>query len=295
MILRPSFPVTLVIAFFLTSLWAAAADDYAIKFDRPMKVGDRFSVTSRGTQSQIANVTAGDRALPEKREALTAELSADVEVLAVSPKGKPRKVRLTATRLTVETDGRSNDAMPRSTEVIVEFVDKKSKYSIGGLPAGEQARKALALVFALSSDETSDDVIFGTEQRQSPGKRWPMNAAPAAKSLSATFGGRFAPEDLQGGCQLQEVVQAAGGSALRITGEFAVSELKIPLPNGLKIRRGSLQSKLSCVIPVDPSKGTIQQGTEVDVEFLADGENAGTNFVVSTLTRETVDIRYTYK
>ncbi len=291
-------PFPALVRAFLSALFlipfAAAAEDYAIKFDRPLKVGDRYHISSKGTQDRVTNVKAGDRVLPEKREALVADLTAEVEVLAVSPKGKEKKVLVTVSKFAFQSDGHSENLVPDGTQLTVEYVNKKTEFSIDGHPADEKVSKALGVVFKLSSDETSDDVIFGTDQRQKVGQRWTMNSAAAAAALGTEFEAKFDAKDIQGGCRIQEVVPTAGGEALRIEGDLTLTSLKVPLPEGMKVRKGRVKSKLSGLMPVDSRQGLIEQGSSVDTEILAVGESSGVKIEVATKGLETRATRYTY-
>ena len=284
--------VLLCIAF---PLVAAGADDYAIQFDRPKKVGDRYQIAAKGSRKRSSLSWADDKMQPEQRESLEAELTAEVEVIAISPKGAAQKIRLSGTQITFFSQGRQIDVFPNGMGVTVELVGGKSQYSVGGSPASEAISKAFELVIRLSPDEPSDDVVFGTDQRQKVGDRWQMNAGAAAASLEPLVGSKISPRDVSGGCEIKEVVTTEGGPTLRIEGEVVIANVKPPLPESFTVRKSRVLAKLSGLLPVDVRKGALQQSSTVDVEIEAEGERDGVKLRITSVGVETKEVRYTYR
>lgn len=274
---------------------AAAADDYEIKFDRPMKVGDRYRVTCKGSQVQVSKVQAGDKVIPDQRQAREGELQAAVEVLAVSPKGKPQKVRLTETKFTGVADGQPATTFPDGTEVVAEYASRKTSYFIGGRPAEDKVGKMLAIVFRLAGDETADDAMFGTKERKKVSQRWSIDAEAAAAALSSSIGSKFDAKAVQGGCTLDAIVSSESGPALRILGDLTISDFQVPIPGGLRIRKGKVSSRLVGVFPVDTAKGVAEQEISTITEIEAEGTNNGVKLDVSNRGEESRTVRYSYK
>ncbi|MBS0658205.1 MAG: hypothetical protein JSR82_08165 [Verrucomicrobia bacterium] len=292
--MRLSIFLPALVGFGLLSLPAAAAEDYLIKLDRPMKVGDRYRVVTKGSQVQVSNVRAGDKVIPEQRQAREVEFEAAVEVLAVSPKGKPQKVRLTETKVSAKADGKPAEVFPDGTAIEAEYTTKKTVYTRDGKPLEDKAGKLLAVVFRLSGDESPDDTMFGTTERKQVGQRWNLNAEAAAAALSSSTGTKFEAKDLQGGCTLEAVVPGAGGPALRIAGDFLINSFQVPLPNGLRMRKGRVTSKIGGLFPVDPAKGVLQQNISTITEIEADGTNNGVPLDVVNRGEESREVRYSY-
>lgn len=282
------------IAWLLLVPFARAEEKYAIQFERPVKVGARYHVFCQGAIEQVAESVANGRRLPQSGESMEVDLHADVEVLAVTPKGKEKKVRLTNTRAKVEANAGPVKVLADGAVVVIEQDGKKTKYTVDGRPASAQAAKALGLALSLSSDEQSDDLVFGTPERRAVGERWEANSAAAAASLAVMLGGgTFRVQDIQGGCSLDSVTAYEGVRALRLGGNLRIANLHVPLPNNLKMREGRVEAAFSAYLPVDLTKGPLRRTSHTVTEILAAGDKDGVKIEVQTKSKETRDVRVT--
>lgn len=274
---------------------AGAPEDYAVKFERPTKAGARYHVFSSCASQQVSETRVGGQPLPAVGQAIEVDLHADVEVLAVTSKGREKKLRLTNTKISVVSKGATVSVFPDGTEVVVDYVGKKTTFKVGGRPASGPAKEALTLAVQLSPDESFDDLVFGTDQRQPVGQTWTLNTTAAAAALAVIVpGGTFRAEGIEGGCQISEIVQDETGTAMRLAGAIAVTNFQVPLPNQLKTRGGKVESRLTALLPLDPAKGPLRQISHTVIQILADGETSGKKLEIATKGTESRDVQYSY-
>ena len=93
--MRRGLMPAIVAAAVLAGASLAADADYAIKLDRPEKVGAEFHMAAAGSQTTVINATVDGRPGPQKKTDLAVDLAAGVKVLEVDKNGSPSKITLT--------------------------------------------------------------------------------------------------------------------------------------------------------------------------------------------------------
>ena len=236
---------------------ASAADTYAVKLHRAVKVGQEFTVTCKADVSQGAKVTVNGKAAPDRDMKFTAELAGTTKVEAVNDQGEPTKLTLTIDKLT--KDGA--DVLPAGTVVVAEHAGEKPTFTVNG--SDVEADQAAVLEAVVDVDRPkpgpTDDQTLGTDKPQSVGATWDGDAAQVAKAMKDQAHLPIAADHLTVSSKLVEV-KAVGGTPSEVVESTISSTGDVFEPGsvsqGLTVTDGSFGGTVTQTTPVDPSLPT---------------------------------------
>jgi hypothetical protein len=231
------------------------AKTYDVKLHRPSKVGDKVQFTASTSERQTVNATVGGQSRKQD-EKFNAEASGVLEVLAVDSKGNETKITATIEKC-VKVDGdKRTDLAPKGTVVIAERKD--GQLSVTSKDPNEalsdEAVRALKTLLPVdkSDSATTDDEIFGTNQKRKVGESWAVNAEAVAKNLAAELPG-VKKENISGQVKLQSVKTVNGVECLELAIEMTFKDLAPPMPAGMKVEKGEGKMTMIGTVPIDPS------------------------------------------
>ena len=178
-----SSAVAAVAALLVAGATATAAETYAIKLDRPAKVGQEFTVTATADVDRTVKVTANGQAQPDKNDKYKAELTGTQKVESVNDKtGSATKVTVTVDKLT--KDG--TDLFPAGTVITADHTGAKTAYTVAGADVDPEKAAVLdSLIEVGSADQAvSEDQAMGTDKPQAVGGTWDGDSAKVVDMLS---------------------------------------------------------------------------------------------------------------
>lgn len=265
----------ILFAFLLTLAHSRAQEKYPIQLHRPTKQGEKFSYAAVGRLAEKIDVSIDGKTTESVDSSYRCELASAIEILEVDKNGLPTSMRLTVFRFQKQTDddALALDLLGRGTEVHCEFTAEAAKFSVGGKPVSDKVAEALGLVaMKLSSQfgETEDEVM-GTKEAQAEGDTWKIDTARVAAAL-AKNGFHIGADALRGEASLTSVAKHEGGAAkflgidVTVIGEGISPEL----PQGYKVKSGTLTNTISRRFPTDPTLPCA--GEEVSFEIVAEAE-----------------------
>ena len=229
---------------------AAAADTYPIKLDRPYKVGQQFTIVSKGDLDQAVKVTANGQAQPGQTTKFAAELTGTVKVLAVSEKfGDAIKEEVTVDKLT--KDGA--ELYPTGTVIVADHTGAKVAYTANGKPVEPEQAAVLELLVNVdrADKQVSQDGLMGTPTPQPVGGHWEADAAKMAADMKDEQI-PVSAEHLKATSTLVTVEQVDGKPVETIEVKITADPLEAGMDmNGLTVTGGSLDGTVQQMMPVD--------------------------------------------
>jgi hypothetical protein len=236
-----------LVAFVLSVVQLAVAQDYEIRLHRPEAVGDKTRVVASATDSQKVSQWSGTTKVQEDGKEVAISFEAVSTVRSISPKGKPKSLSLSVEKLILKEEGSQKELLPKGTEVKASVALRKTQFEINGQPASAEVAEALGTVVTLSTQDHTDDELFGTTERKRVGNSWKINSPLFAEML--TMPG-MEMKDVTGKGALNKVLQEPNGTRLLVsveaTGQAAVQAGQKGLPPGTMTFKGTAE------LPTDP-------------------------------------------
>ena len=255
--------VLLIILFTAT----ANAQDYEIRFLRPVKIGDRFRINATGRNFEGIAVFAGQRLLQDKAEEIGVDLTATLTALEVDGSGKPSTYSVEIEKLIVVPNGVIAGILIPGAVVIGASNGPRFDFSVNGVPLDAWSSKALSIVVPTYHTAVTDDEVFGTRERKKIGESWPVDADIAARSLNETLKLNVDKNHLSGRSTLDGIVKQGSTEYLVIGANMRVDKFSMPLPNGITLQNGQLEGTFSGRFPVNPGRPPLSQSAKVSVRF----------------------------
>lgn len=279
-------------------LWlcpAALAQDYEIRLQRPMKVGQEFQVSATGRESQKATVSVGGQVVKNENQESAIEIEASVKVLEIDKNGTPSKESLVIGKcLAVKGETRTPLA-PADAVVTASLVNNEPTFEIDGQKVSPEAQRALAQVFTLGKGGPTDDHIFGTAERKKIGDRWAMNSQLAAED-AARSGLTVKNEDVTGAVTLEKVVKVGDTECLQLSVTMDIAKIVPPAPPGLKIEKGTVHAQMSGKFPTNAALYTQEKSEALTITVVMKGKPQpdAPEILVDTVAERQTTAKYTY-
>jgi hypothetical protein len=267
---------------------APTAERYPVVFDRPLKVGDRFTLKSSVLRVQDAAATPENGTASATTRQTGVELTAACEVLAVSPAGTVARARVTLGRASLTLENGAAEEVEAGT--VVQFTNDNGHKLITRERGGPLATPAAdALLMGLPLDEVSGgpdgQLIHGPADPKAAGDVWSIDAQRCAGRLLAA-GVEIDPADLRGACKLTQTGKMRGEPCARVRVKVCADRLKLtafggaaPIPQNWQPVDGSIEMRYSAVLPTDPARHVLtwSDTTRLNASFkvAARGQIAG--------------------
>jgi hypothetical protein len=249
---------------------SVAAQDYAIKMQQPLKVGQRYQLTVVASQSSENSTTAEQRVLKNQKEELSLEMESEATVLAIDAKGRATKESHTIVKLLQGTA--KEPLLAAGTKVIASRSGPKMGFEIAGEPAASAVAKALDLAVSITSGGPTDDEIFGTAERKKVGDRWPLNEALALQDANKKLvGSGLAVAKIEGATTLQKVTKDGAGEVVHLR-----ANLTATLAPGAQGPFTAVDATMTAVFtgafPSDLTKSVREEGQTMTMVIKASGK-----------------------
>ncbi len=236
---------------------ARAAETYTVKVDRPVKVGQAFTVTCRVDVTETMTAKANGQKQPPKTEKYKAELAGTEKVEAVNEKtGGATKVTVTVDKLT--KDGA--ELFRAGTVVTADHTGEKKTFTVDGAEVAPETAAVLDDLIDVdpATRTASDDEVFANGGPRAVGATW--DADPA------------------------KVVEMLAGDDIAVTAEHVKASTKLVAVKPI----GRTPSE---VVESTISADSLEPGRDVGGLTLTDGSFTGT--VTQTLPTDPADLAAT--
>jgi hypothetical protein len=273
---RLIFLVLLLLA--LPAARAVAADElsYEIKMDRPAKAGDKYHLEALAATRTTSALKVEGKNAPPMDEAVGIRLEGEVEVAAVTDKGREKKLSCTVETCAIKQGKQNLELVPKGTTLTAEWADGKARYRANGKDVPEFASNLLRRVLEISDPEgVGDDDIFGTRERKKVGDAWPLDKDAAVRDFKQKEL-EVKPEDVDGGTKLLEVAKVDGVPCYKLEVSFEGKNLKGTgkgAAEGMTLEKGSIRGTVTVLLPTDARTGHLKESGTVSVESHLVGKN----------------------
>ncbi len=230
---------------------AEGAKSYTIKLDRPFQVGDEMQLTAKGSEMQ--RMTVGGRVVAEESHHHSARLLADMKVLAVDKAGRITRMELTVRRFTGTAGGKPVRAIARGSVLLASRGKEQTQIQLKGGRLDEAQQSVLQVAVPISqASDPGDDAIFGTDKKQALRQSWAVNSAKAAAALNSDEMA-VKPANVSGTVTLFSQRTLHDAPCLYIKAQSMIKGFSAPLPEGAKVIRSQVSTRMGGYFPIDPA------------------------------------------
>jgi hypothetical protein len=270
------------------------AASYAIRIERPAVVGRKLHVVGSVKSRQRTLETVADTALSPVEVSFDLDFVGDLEVLAVSPRGRATEESVAVERCTRTENGLGRQVVPRGLLVHARLVDGRTVFESGTGTLSAAGRAALALVVELSADdEPSDDQALGAAPPKTIGEAWAVEPRTMSAVL-ARAGMRVAARDVAGETKLIGLRTLGGVRGLEVRAEITAHDVVLDtalLPAGVRPRGGMLTGRFAYMLPLDPALPPIEERADFESDSFLSGTVENRPVRMSLESRLSKDLR----
>jgi hypothetical protein len=271
---------------------SAQAIDYEIKLVRPVKVGQKYSMTADAAMTRVTKISlAGEKATVQE-DGFGVRFEGTAEVLFVNSDGEESKVACTIGKCVRITPMGETEIIPAGRIITATGGKEDTTFTIDQGKLSDEAEQALDLVLRMGEEDGyNDDRIYGTANRQPVGGTWNLDAKASSDEAKAD-GVKFEPKDITGTLKLEAVEKVGDIECLRIGGDTEIKSLTAKSPEGMKFESGSLKARYGGLYPVDPLMGTLGESLSVTHIAKFSGKNAaGQEAVVESTVQRAAEMK----
>jgi len=251
---------------------SVSAQDYAIKMQQPLKVGQRYNLTVVASDSTEMTMTSEQRVPQTKKEERDIEMESVATVLAVDAKGRPTKESHTIVKL---LQGATKEPLlAAGTKVIASRPARKRVFEIEGVPASGDVAKALDLAVNITSGGPTDDEMFGTTERKKIGDSWPLNETVAMRDVNDKLGAiGMSVTSVKGTTTLQKVTRDGDVDVLHFKGNLNATATASPAAKSpFASADTTMNATFTGAIPEDITKSVMEEGETMTMVMKASGK-----------------------
>ncbi|HWB06764.1 MAG TPA: hypothetical protein VG796_27315 [Verrucomicrobiales bacterium] len=252
---------------------AEEAKTYTLKLHRPPSAGDKSHEHFKISSEQSRKVSLGKQKLDENAEDFRGDFSGILEVLEVSPHGKPLKLQFTVETFKCQNGVDAETEPFKAGTVITAKVgkDDKAEFSIPNGKIEETAEKVLKGVMEMSKDrenDTTDDIVFGTDKPRAAGSEWPLDNKAMAKSIPPDFPFKVTESELSGTVKLagMKSVDGVEHGILQSKIDMKPSSLN-GLPPAFKISSVSVKVTTEKLVPLDEKRISPSDNMKMEMQL----------------------------
>ena len=277
-----------VVCWLILTTWSA---DHTIQLLRPVEVGDRCNYNGQAVLAETVTVANASGVISRRIDGYAVDLKAIREVLTVDDAGRATALSFEVVYCTKTRDNRMKEMVPRGALLTARFEDGEERFSVDGTPVDTETAEALSILIVLADEGPTIDEVFGTEDDQPVGGRWPVRPAPAARSF-ANSGLTVKPEAVTGEVGLAEITSVGGRDCLKIVGALGFSSVGVSLPESLSLVGGTLDYRFESYYPLGMTGEPVREQKEM-VSNLTTREKARPEVEIVSVTRQTARIQKT--
>ncbi|MFZ2654951.1 MAG: hypothetical protein WAX69_08530 [Victivallales bacterium] len=246
------------------------AQEYEIKFHRPVKVGDKCRDISTGSSSQQSTVISGGQVIKSAVVQTTIELDAEITILEIDNEGHSVKESMLVNQCTIRSEAKENPVVEKGTVITAMVKEGKVVFEIDGKAVDESLSAALSLVESLYTGGASDDEIFGASGKRKIGESWRLKTEKIPADM-ARHGIKVEEKNIDGSVKLEKLEKSGDVECLLITAEMTLKDIVPTLPAGLTVESSAMMNSFSDLFPLDTSMPTLDQALEFKMQMTMNG------------------------
>ena len=274
----------------LFALASYASDEaYVVQFDRPMSVGSRYEIQTRGHMDETLQNFSNS--IGDMRTRIQWEVRAYASVKEVDSKGRPSVVRFKILESNTSIDGQPSRVLRPGDSIQAFGAAAGTQFIKSGRQPDVNELRLMRYVFSVHNPEgPSDSDFFDTESPKRIGDSWTMDAQAFVQAMRPV-GYSLDPGMTTGYVSLRDIREVDGVPCYFLQGEVRTDEASARLRNGL--RSGNVQLDLLFTVdyPVDATLQTLAEQLDLTIKgtLTAQGISADVTYRVRG------DYRYIHK
>ncbi len=271
----------------------ASAQAHKLKLDRPMKVGEQFSLTSWYEHLQRMTVSRSGQAFLNQDSVVKIYLLADGEVIR---SGETSEVRYEIFQFLRFEGGDTVELAPPGTQFvrISDAGGNETITAVGGT-LSENATQGLEEI--LSDAGRNADENFGTDKPQLVGGSWPINTKKAAESFAKGGKLKLSTENVKGNARLAGVSTMREIPIYKVKVDMDVTKLELPAPEEFGTLNAGAVVQFQGDYPLDESMPMVRSQMYMIMEVEGTGKPKGetADLKLTGVIRHSVTNEFVYK
>lgn len=261
---------SLFVSILVAGSTAWGAEDYAIKMQQPLKVGQHYKFTTTASELSRTTMGSGGKVMQGQTNSITVDMESDVTVDQVDAQGRPTKETHKIVKLLER--GAKEPALAAGTKLVAMRLKEKMAFEVDGKPADATTTRLLALTITMNSGGPTDDEIFGTTERKKIGDSWKINQDAAMKDATEKMAGQgMTIESISGQTTLESVTKEGGTDVLHLKSNMTAKVN--PKPQGpFTSAEAKMEANFTGAFPADPLKAKREEGVEMTMTFRGAGK-----------------------
>ncbi len=243
------------------------AAEYSIRMNRPMEVGQKFSVRALGIQQY--DLSESGAANPGDRRVLTVGLEGEARVLAVDTHGRPTAMQYLVANCTMDRNGRTTELARAGALLEARDRNGTTQWQIDGRPASADVNATLRM-FGLFTGEQTVDEILGTTQPRTIGESWVIDRQGVARAISTEIGRDLDHETVFGASTLVDTADHGGTPCMVVYTHVSADNCPPPggTAEGMQVRSSNATATFQGVYPRNPNAPVLSTSRNVTVKAL---------------------------
>jgi hypothetical protein len=218
-----------------------AEESYEVRLHRPVKVGEKYNLAAKVGVKVTTRMTMNADDVKEETLVAGCQLLGELKVLATTPKGMLKELRLKIREAESFQDGVKADLFKAGDVILVRHDRPHAAIEVNGeAPTPTQQEIIDGFLYVHGDASATDDELVGTSKKVKPGETWAMNReAVTADWLRDGFEG-LKPEHISGSTKLVKIQHLNERPGMSLEGEFKIESTGLRVPNMAE----DMQSKL---------------------------------------------------
>jgi len=242
----------------------AAAQEYPIKLDRPVTVGDRTTRSTTITGKLHIVAKDANATLDDRTTTYTIDYAAEITVLAVDSTGYVTKDTHRIVKCRRFQGDVSTDYFQPGALVTASFENGQEVFTKDAQPVTPQQAGILRTIITLNPYAPTEDQILGTTEPRKVGDVWPVNATLLTQDVAGEM-----PKGptYSGKAQLVGLVPVSGVDCLEIRIDVSNSSFAPMAPRGVTVVSGASNLTATSDYPVDTTMPMLKRHSVYSCSF----------------------------
>jgi hypothetical protein len=245
----------LFLAFCLITFSALGEERYDIRLVRPMKAGDRFDVSAKVALEDAISTTFDEAPVEDNKTVAACRLTGELTIVAVTSKGLPKELRLKLNTVECVDDGKAADFFHTGDVLHLTSDEPDNLVQVNGEAADDiQAQVIESMLSVEKEGEVTDDDIFGTSEKVTVGREWPVSGKAAVEDMARDGVKGLKPDGVKGHTKLVKISTFENRPALLLRMETTIEGKEVSLsslPPNVKATRFHTEFSEEMDLPVD--------------------------------------------
>jgi hypothetical protein len=266
-----SFAFLVIIAFGSTSFAAEPGETtYPIKLSRPMAPGQTFEFGGKSTINVRVSYIDEDGFMPLSYTTTVVDFDSVMTVNTVDEDRRPTKTTHAVKRCVVTEDDIVAYQLDPGAVLVVSGRGSDTVFEVDGLAVPPDVAETMSMVLLNGADGPTEDEMYGTTTKRSPGESWPMDITAYLAFHDVDKDSLPSDARLSGTIRLATAAKHRDQPCLRIAVDEECHNL-LPgpgnLPPGASYERRVAKTTKETLYPEDLDRAWVSRSHHGDLQF----------------------------